>query len=696
MAAAIFISYRRKDAGGHAGRLRDRFAHWFDADALFYDQGSIDSGDRFPAVLEQALAGASVLLVVIGPDWEDLIEERARSTDLDWVRREVETGLARQAAGELTLFPLLLGRETPLDAGRLPESLRPLAGIQAHRFIGQDADWNDQFGRLLALIEQAPGVPAPRYRMPTGVEQPFRLIGHALSPHFRDPDGQLEALRELLQGAQRVALVARVALHGMGGLGKTQLALKYSWDFRERYAGVWWFRAESPDLLEADAAACCKEVHAPQRENEAPSAALKRWLAAQPAGWLLVYDNAEDTAALRPVLPEGGVHHVLLTSRNPAWGGLAKPLALNTWNAAQGAEFLAGRLGGGDADELRALSHDLGGLPLALEQAAGYLEQTGMGRNEYRRLLAGVDTGAWVLDEGRASTGYERSVAATLSLAFERLSPAAQQLLQLAAFAAPEPLPERFFVEAARHLPEALAVAAAKPSVWHYVVGELRRYALAARVGIAALDAGSAGGEQALGLHRLTQQLVRAMLADGKQDAPALLALLHRAAVLGDIQRPEVRARWEMLWRHVVHLVRFGEQAGLGLAGSPQAREVFEWGLDLSRRAYGEDHPVSYSLVINLAYTLRAQGDLVGALALQEHALTLRRRVLGVAHPTTSVQAWNLFLALHGSGQVEAAGRILREDLMWLAERDPTGLGADQSTIRGFVRQIVGLDSLNS
>lgn len=350
MPAPIFISYRRSDAGGHAGRLRDRLAHWFDAESFFYDQGSIDSGDRFPAVLDDALNGATAMLVVIGPDWEKVLAERAESPDLDWVRREVETGLARAARGEMALIPLVVGRETLPDFAALPpslaHSLRVLAQIEAHRFIGKDALWQLQFMRLLDKLKTLNGVPAPRFRLPAGAAQPFHLIDQALSPHFQDPHDQLRQLRETLDGGRRVALVARAAIYGMGGLGKTQLALKYSHDFRDRYAGVWWFRAEHAELLEADAAACCAAVAAPRRDGEAPSAALKRWLAGQPAAWLLVYDNAEQPAALRPLLPDGNRHHVLLSSRNPAWGGLAVPLRLETWSEEQGADFLAAPLAG--------------------------------------------------------------------------------------------------------------------------------------------------------------------------------------------------------------------------------------------------------------------------------------------------------------------------------------------------------------
>jgi len=709
MPAPIFISYRRSDAGGHAGRLRDRLAHWFDAESLFYDQGNIDSGDRFPEVLNEGLSSATVLLVVIGPQWETVMAERAKLPAMDWVRREVETGLARRAAGKLALIPLLLGRETLPNYASLPESLQALAEIEVHRFIGKDADWQLQFMRLLDKLKSFPGVPPPRFRSPAGVEQPFRLIDQVLSPHFQDPRAQLGQLRETLAGGQRVALVARAAIYGMGGLGKTQLALKYSHDFRDRYAGVWWFRAENADLLEADAAACCAAVAAPQREGEAPSAALKRWLAGQPAAWLLVYDNAEDPSVLRSLLPDGDRHHVLLTSRNPAWGGLAQPLGLATWSEEQGADFLETRLAGRRRDDLRALSADLDGLPLALEQAASYLEETGLAVAEYRRLLAGVDTGALVLDSGRASTGYERSVAATLSLAFARLAPAAQQLLRLASFAAPEPLPERFLLAAAEQLPDALATAAANPLAWQSTVAELRRYGLAERIEIQALDAGNGYREQALTLHRLTQQVVRALLADAARDAETLLAVLQ-AALPEDVALPAAWPRCAALWPHAVHLAPFHERNPLdparvrhlwdriasylqyGPALYSQATTLFERAFALSRDAFGEEHPATLTSMNNLAGTLRAQGDLAGARALQEQALAVRRRVLGEEHPDTSVSAWNLFMTLDQAEDTEAASAVLREHLLWLAERDPAGLGGDQRAIRGYLRKLAGLD----
>ncbi len=140
---------------------------------------------------------------------------------------------------------------------------------------------------------------------------------------------------------------------------------------------------------------------------------------------------------------------MIVTPRDPAWGGAARPVELAVWSEEEGADFLASRLPSGAArSDLKRLSRALGGLQLALEQAAAFLEVTLHGSAiEYRKQVEGVDTVALVLDEGRASMGYERSVLATLSLAFPHLTPAARQIVRVCAFFSAEPISERYFRE---------------------------------------------------------------------------------------------------------------------------------------------------------------------------------------------------------------------------------------------------------
>ncbi|MDD2466571.1 MAG: hypothetical protein PHI97_21445, partial [Desulfobulbus sp.] len=200
-------------------------------------------------------------------------------------------------------------------------------------------------------------------------------------------------------------LVARAALYGMGGVGKTQMALKYSLNYRDAYAVIWWFAAENETTLQLDAQVAWQKVSAPVQPGNTPTMALNCWLDRQQHPWLLVYDNAEDPVALRPHLPRKSLHHLLITSRNPAWAGLAQPLELDIWTPEQGADFLTGRLQGAPHDLCLQLAHDLGGLPLALEQAASYIEQTGCAVAEYRQLLGSIGTEGLILDQGRAATG---------------------------------------------------------------------------------------------------------------------------------------------------------------------------------------------------------------------------------------------------------------------------------------------------
>jgi hypothetical protein len=374
----IFISYRRSDTAGHARLLFRDLAQYFDAGHIFFDRESIESGDVFPDRLRNGIADAKVMLAVIAADWLNVADADGRrrlEVPGDLVRLELALALGQ---GKRVIPVLIDGTPMP-SAATLPEVLKPLATRDAQALGGKSYEYDRQLAELVRVLASVPGMPQPMRLPETVSERPYRGADQLLSPHFGGRDDELMRLGEgfaTLRGSDRP--VVRT-LWGIGGSGKSQVALKYILDHRDRYAGVWWFRAESAATLEADFAELGNVGRVPKADEREPVGdAVRRWLARQPT-WLLVFDNAEDPGRLRPYLPDRGGHDVVVTSRNPGWGGLAQPIEVKPWGKEQGIAFLQGRLPATQGAERERLWEALDGLPLALEQAAAFIEETGAG-----------------------------------------------------------------------------------------------------------------------------------------------------------------------------------------------------------------------------------------------------------------------------------------------------------------------------
>ena len=162
---SIFISYRRSDSGGHAGRLFDRLRYWYSEEDLFFDVNSIDWGDHFPEAIEQAIRTTRVVLAVIGPDWVESINERADKPQVDFVRREISITLERRAAEEVEIFPILVGGAGMPDIDMLDPALKEEIGklfdYNAHPFQADTKQWDFQFERLRESLGRIEGVPLP-------------------------------------------------------------------------------------------------------------------------------------------------------------------------------------------------------------------------------------------------------------------------------------------------------------------------------------------------------------------------------------------------------------------------------------------------------------------------------------------------------------------------------------------------------
>ena len=525
-------------------------------------------------------------------------------------------------------------------------------------------------------------------------------IPYPQNPVFTGREGVLTRLAETLRPGEAVALTQPQAISGLGGIGKTQLAVEYAYQHRKDYQAVLWTRADTTEALIAGYGEIAQVLDLPQKEEQDQGLVVKAvqtWLTRQ-AGWLLILDNADDLALVRPFLPPASSGHLLLTTRAQTMGRLAQRIEVETLDSEMGALLLLRRADliprnasldaalPADVALAKAITQELGGLPLALDQAGAYIEETQCGLAEYQRQYQ-IRRAELLARRGGLVDDHPDSVATTWSLSFQKVeqaNPIAAELLRICAFLAPDAIPEELLVEALKtplavseglgeegngfspltsrscQQPKSTSPGTSGGEI-NKAIAILRAYSLIQRN----------TEEKTMRAHRLVQAVVRDALEEQVQ-----VAWITRVICATNSLFPQVAfSAWKQCARYLPQALvcdawvteknlkllegaSMLHRAGWYLyerAQYAEAEPLYVRALAIREQLLGVSHPNTAHTLNNLAVLYRSQGKYAEAEPLGVRALAIDEHVYGPEHPEVAADLNNLALLYKSQGKYAEA-----------------------------------------
>ncbi len=509
---------------------------------------------------------------------------------------------------------------------------------------------------------------------------PFRR-----NSYFTGRESTLEQIHALLKQvpAGGSSSPRIVSLSGLGGIGKTQIAVEYAYRYSNNYQTVLWVQANSRNVLNSSVNMLTSLLELPERDAQDQNhilEALKRWLSTT-TNWLLIMDDVDDPKLVYDILPATGNGAVLLTTLTPITATITRGIELDTMRRDEGASFLLRRakiLATHDELEQASLeqrrlaeviTQSMGGLPLALDQAAAYIEETGCGLVGYfqryqlhRELL--------LKRRGGLLPEHPVALSTTWSLSLEkvaRLNPGAIDILRLLAFLHGEAIPECIISMAASEAPPLAMMR--DPLVLDDAIGTLRAFSLVRRL----------PEKNSLTIHQLVQEVLQDQMDEQTRTQWVQYAVKAINRMYPDVAfehwplcqqyLPQAQAcallikREEMAFPEAAELLY---KAGCYLrerAQYAEAEPMLRQALEIRERLYGLLHLAVAESLNELGSLSQAQGNYSMAQAQYQQALSIREQLLGHEHAQVAAILNNMAVLYHAQAKYDLAESCYRRTL---------------------------------
>jgi tetratricopeptide (TPR) repeat protein len=684
MTIEVFISYSHKDQTFreeleiHLSNLKRQkiISSWYD--------GEIAPGSEWEPQIMDHLTSAQIILLLISADF--IHSDFCYSI-------EMKQAIDRHNPGEARVIPILL-RPTDWQGASFDKlQMLPTGAKAVTKWRRRDDAFADIVHGIRASINDlttmgkttkpsivadtsSPGI--------TQVEQIWN-IPYQKNSLFTGREDVLKKLSEALKAGKTAALAQPQAISGLGGIGKTQTAVEYAYRFKDDYKAILWVKAETEGSINADFVTIASLLDLPEEQEQDQHKiveAVKRWLQ-EHTDWLLILDNADDIAMVQGFIPLGSKGHILLTTRAHATGRIARRIEVEKMEPDEGAIFLLHRaklfdhdtpleaVPRSEQDTARAIVKAMDGLPLALEQAGAYIEETGCGLQGYLRLFQAQGV-QFLKEHGEFPPDHPDPVSTTWSLSFknvEQANPAAAELLRFCAFLSPDAIPEELFSKSSAELGPILEPIASNPSGLNTALRELLKYSLVHRD----------HETNTLSIHRLVQEVLKDQMNGETQRIWAERVVRAVSSAFPD---PEY-TKWNICRQYLLHAqicsdlieqynLLFTEAAGLlhsvgyylwQRGEYEQVESLHQRALDIREKVLGPEHADMGNSLAHLAFFYSEQGKYEQAEPLMQRALANRERVLGADHPNMATSLNNLAALYYDQGKYEEAEPLFQRAL---------------------------------